>query len=166
MPDPDEYRPCNKVLAFIYFFLSPRRYLQAAVEQAAWIELRSNSVRQKFLEGNYIAVTDKNWADETARYHALHRKLCKSLAEAIGVVAGALLLASLLGHLDGQLTQKKGLSVLSVFLVAWAALFSRGGPPREAETIAKLGLSETMHPVIYMPIYVAAAIGHILSVLS
>jgi hypothetical protein len=155
MIDPDLYKPTSPMMGVWLFFISKRRYLNAAVEHGCWLNLQASDLRKKYLEGSFLPDSDETRSLELKRFESLRSKLWRSLRQVTLVTVLALLTGVTLGAIDISFpfNQGKVLTLLGTFLATWAALFELGGP--SLASWKGESLSEIVHPMIFQMLFIS-----------
>lgn len=147
------------------FFISKQRYVNAAIEHSAWLEMQAEDLRRKFLEGRYSPDLESTKTVELKRFESLRGQFGRSFGQVTIAAILALLISIGLKSVDTDFPFHSGKVIASVgtFLVAWAALFELGGPSLaswDGET-----LSETVHPRIFQILFIPGTFALLCSIL-
>lgn len=161
MPDPDDFRPTPRIRAAALCLLRPGRFLEAAVEHAAWINLQVPDQRQRFIAGEYEPIDDDLMCLERRRRDQLRRQFWVSLVHTFVVAAIALVVATLAG---ASLSMASWSVAGGTCLVTWAAIFELGGPG--LASWSGRTLSEQIHPVIFEGLFLTGSLLLMLAALA
>lgn len=159
MLDPDQYKQTKPFKGVLLFLTSRDKYIDAAVEHGAWLQMQAEDLRAKYLEGKFIPASGETRVLETRRFESLQQQLLVSL----GQVAGVALVSVLVGiwrnaiQLEMPIDVGRAAGFCGTALVGWAALFELGGP-RLASWDGE-SLSEVIHPVIFQILFIPGVLG-------
>lgn len=154
MKDPDEYKSIGMTKSICFFFLSKTLYLESAVNHCAWLNLKAEDLRQKYLEGVFDPVSQETREGELQRFTALRRQFWWSFLQMITIALLSLAVGFRLEVVIPNLTLHAGkVIVLSgSFLIGWAALFELGGP--SFRSWDRETLSEVIHPRLFQLLFI------------
>lgn len=146
-PDPDQYKPTGRMKGVWLFLVSGTRYVEAAIEHGAWVNLQAADLRASYLEGNFVPDALEFQSEEKKRFKSMRRRLCISLGQTLLLISLVLLVGWWIGmvHPKHPWHLAHAMVFCGTSLIAWSALFAQGGP--EARPYGKT-LSEIIHPVI------------------
>ena len=144
---------------------SKQRYVDAAVNHAAWLNLQAGDLRRQYLEGAFDPVTEETRALETQRLGYLRRQFRTSFIQMLFVSILAVASGVALDVVNPQLpfSLARVLGFLGTFLIGWAALFELGGPGLaswKGET-----LSEQTHPRVFQVLFIPGVFSLLCSIL-
>jgi hypothetical protein len=165
MNDPSRYKQTPPMKGVWLLFVSKQRYLNAAIEHSAWLNLQAQDLRQKFLEGSFSLDSEASRAIELPRFESLRRQFWHSFGQTTLVAILTLLIGVYIKSIALELPVHPGkvIGFCGTYLVAWAALFELGGPRLsswDGET-----LSEIVHPRIFQILFISGTFALMCSIL-
>ena len=66
--DPDKYKPTSPMKGVWLFLVSGTRYVEAAIEHGAWVNLQAADLRASYLQGNFVPGAPEFQSEEKKRF--------------------------------------------------------------------------------------------------
>ena len=154
MKDPDDYQTIGIIKSICFFFFSKTQYLDSAINHCAYLSLKKDDLRQKYIEGTFDPVSQESKGRELQRFTVLRKQFWWSFLQMTMIALLALFIGFRLEVINPNLTLHAGKVIVffGSFLIGWAAIFELGGP--SLRSWGSETLSELIHPRLFLLLFI------------